>query len=184
MSDLHTYGLLLLLAFVALAAVDGLYFHLWRYRLHETPGSKVEHALHTMRALLFPGIVILLYAMPTAGLLLWAGVALVALDTAVEVADAWLERGSRAPWGGLPPAEYVLHLVLTTLRAASLALVLAARPAAAWVLAPLPALVDPAPAFTAWATGVVLPGAVAIALLHVVLMVPALAGRRPDPSLT
>ena len=36
----------LLAVFAALAAVDGLYIHLWRLRLHARPETRREHWLH------------------------------------------------------------------------------------------------------------------------------------------
>ncbi|MBP8196847.1 MAG: hypothetical protein KAY55_06715, partial [Deltaproteobacteria bacterium] len=42
-----------LLLFTTIAGVDGLYFHLYRYRLYARPASLYEHKLHTVNAVLF-----------------------------------------------------------------------------------------------------------------------------------
>lgn len=47
--------------FALVAAVDGLYFHLWKYRLYARPESVYEHKLHTVRAFLFIPIVFFLF---------------------------------------------------------------------------------------------------------------------------
>jgi hypothetical protein len=48
--------------FAGLAALDGLYLHLWKYQLHVRPESAAEHRLHTTRAVLFVPILVLLFA--------------------------------------------------------------------------------------------------------------------------
>jgi hypothetical protein len=148
-----------LLAFAALSFVDGVVVHLWRERLHRRPESRVEHGLHTARAVLFPAILVAFFdgAAPILGL------ALIAVDQAVEVADMAVERRSRAFSGGLRSSEYVLHGALITLRAAAIAFALmTAQPAAA-----VHTVVD-----------LLLPGAIVAAILHLVLMIPFPRGAR------
>ena len=41
--------------FAAVGAYDGLYLHLWKYRLYAREESRREHALHTAVAFLFVG---------------------------------------------------------------------------------------------------------------------------------
>jgi hypothetical protein len=149
----------ILLVFAALSFVDGIVVHLWRERLHRRPESRVEHALHTARAILFPAILVAFFqgAAPALGL------ALLLVDQGVEVADMAVERRSRAFSGGLRSSEYVLHGVLITLRAAGVAFALtAAQPSAA-----VHGIVD-----------LLLPGAIVAAILHVVLMLPIPARAR------
>ncbi len=157
-------ALVLLQLFAALSIVDGLYLHLWRLRLHARPASYREHLWHTARAGLFAPIVALVVAIPSAGALLWLGVLLVALDQLLGLLDARDERDSRADLGGLGRGEYVLHLALTGLHTAALALALAARPAAAWDPA-APLVVADAPALTLWLAGP-LAGGVLVFALH------------------
>ena len=63
-----------------LAAVDGLYIHLWRLRLHARPETRREHWLHTARALLFPPVLLGLFALPTGGVCLWTAITAAVLD--------------------------------------------------------------------------------------------------------
>jgi hypothetical protein len=166
-TTLSNAAAVLLAAFAALAAVDGLYIHLWRLRLHARPETRREHWLHTARALLFPPILLGLFALPTGGVLLWAAIAAAALDLGAGLWDVAIERDSRAQLGGLGTVEYVVHVAVSMLHAGALALVLAARPAAAWSLAAPPMLDTPMPGFGPALAWNLLPGAVLLGLLHV-----------------
>ena len=161
---------LLLAVFVVLAAVDGLYLHLHRLRLHARPECRREHALHTARAVLFVPILLLLYAQNRGGAALLLGVGIAALDTFLEAADAASEPASRRALGGLGAAESLLHVVLVTLRTASLVLLLVAKPAGAF--APnAPALLQPGyGVFEDFVAKGLLGGAVATAALHAWLL--------------
>ncbi len=156
----------LLLGFVALSTVDGVYLHLWRYRLWARADSRREHWLHTARAVLFAPIVLLVFAQPTAGAALWTGVALLAVDQVFEVLDVLEERRSRAGLGGLSSGEYLVHAVLVTLRAAAVALALASRPAAAWAL-DAPLTIGTYPSSIVMLVDQLVPGALIVAVLHV-----------------
>lgn len=159
----------LLLVFAVLSAVDGLYLHLWRYRLHLRADSAFEHWLHTARAVLFPGILATLFLASPRGTVLWLGLALVAVDQAVELFDTFSERASRASLGGLSSFEYSLHVTLTTLRVAALTLALAAVPSEAWALSAWEFAPVAHPAAVRSAVMLLVPGAIAVAVLHVVL---------------
>ena len=89
----------LLAPLAVLAAVDGLYIHLWRLRLHERPECRREHLLHTARALLFPLGLVLVYGYDTAGGWLLLGVGVVVVDTALEAWDTFEESASRRALG-------------------------------------------------------------------------------------
>lgn len=172
--DLVLAAAIVLQAFVVLSTIDGLYIHLWRLRLHQRPESYREHVWHTARALLFAPVVAILFAMPSAGTLLWLGVVLAVADQVAGVYDAMSERDSRRTLGGLGRGEYVLHVILVAVHAIALTLVLAARPAAAWSLS-APPLLEDWPAVTMLVAGPIV-GGIAVAALHV-----ALAWRhRPD----
>lgn len=132
MEHLVYAALALLVAFTLVAAVDGLYLHLWTYRLHARADSRTEHLTHTLHACLYPVWVYLLFIRHSGGALLWLALAVVLVDFAVESWDVLIERRSRAGLGGLSSGEYWLHVVAITLRVAAIALVLAARPPAAW----------------------------------------------------
>jgi len=153
----------------ALGLLDGVYLHLWRYRLHAHPSSQREHRWHTLRAVLFPFMVATLYLAPPTGWMLWTGVAIVAVDLAILLADVIDEPDSRAPMGGLPGREYMLHVVLVTAHIASVTLLFAALPLDAWSVGST-AMVEWPEATRLLAVNL-LPGGVGIALLHVVLAV-------------
>lgn len=141
----------------ALAFVDGVLVHLVRERLHRRPETRLEHLIHTGRAAVFPPILVLFFAGRAPAL----GIALLAVDQVLEIADMAIERRSRAYSGGLRTSEYLLHGTALTLRGAAIAFSLAAgAPSAALVT-----FVD-----------LLLPGAVLGAILHVVLLVPVRRG--------
>ncbi|RZL97515.1 MAG: hypothetical protein EOO88_62405, partial [Pedobacter sp.] len=95
--------------FVLLALFDGLYLHLIRYRLYEHKESRNEHISHTIRAVLFPIILYVLY-LGNSDSAFYIGMALVVIDISVLGADAYMEKESRVFMGGLPKWEYILHL--------------------------------------------------------------------------
>jgi hypothetical protein len=142
---------LVLLALIAL--LDGVVVHLVRERLHRRPGSRVEHLLHTGRALVFPLILFCFFG--RAGFTL--GIAALIVDQVLEIADMTIERRSRAYSGGLRTSEYLLHGAALTLRSAAIACSFAAG-------TPSPAVVS--------LVEVLLPGAILGAILHVVLIIP------------
>lgn len=110
----------LLAVFVLLALFDGLYLHLIRYRLHEHKESRNEHISHTIRAVLFPIILYVLYLGNSDGAF-YIGMAVVIIDILVLGADAYMEKDSRAFMGGLPRWEYILHLMVNGFHFASIA---------------------------------------------------------------
>jgi hypothetical protein len=166
-SGLVVAAVIVLQVFVVLSTIDGLYIHLWRLRLHQRPESYREHLWHTARALLFAPVVALLFAMPSAGMLLWLGVALAFADQAAGVYDAMSERDSRMTLGGLGRGEYVLHVILVAVHAIALTLVIAARPAAAWSLS-APSTLGDWPSVSMVLAGPIV-GGVVVAGLHVAL---------------
>jgi hypothetical protein len=159
---------LVLQLFALLSAIDGLYIHLWRLRLHARPESYREHLLHTVRAALFVPVVATLFALPSAGMLLWTGVALAALDQAAGISDALAERDSRASLGGLGRGEYALHVLLVAVHAVALTLALVARPGEAWSLS-APTLLGEWPATARMLVMGPMIGGAAVAGLHVAL---------------
>jgi hypothetical protein len=122
----------LLLAFSVIAAVDGFYFHLYRYRLWERPRSRREHMLHTWNAVLMPLSIAPLFLAAATGAWLWGAALLHAATAAIESADVFTEGDSRADLGGLTPAEYWMHFMMSGLRWAYAALAFAALPDGVW----------------------------------------------------
>ena len=166
MPSLYSASAVALAVFMILGTVDGLYFHLWRDRLHTRPASRREHVVHTLRTALFVGLLPSLFLWQTAGALLWAGILLLSLDQGLEIWDMLTEKDSRADLGGLSTSEYVLHMSSSTARGAALALGLVARPAEAWSLAS-PWSLGPMPAFAAIVAWQSVPGALGATALHV-----------------
>jgi hypothetical protein len=164
--DTYTAGAAALAIFLGLGAVDGIYLHLWRYRLHARSASRYEHRIHTIAAVLFAATLPAVFLWETGGVLLWAGIGLIAADLGVSIVDMISERDSRADLGGLSTGEYVLHMLIMSFRGAALALMLAGRPAAAWAF-DAPWIVGSLPGFAAMVAWQALPGAVVMAALHV-----------------
>ncbi len=161
-------GVLVLQAFAVLSAIDGLYIHLWRLGLHRRADSYCEHLWHTARSVLFAPIVVILFAMPSAGALLWVGVGLAIVDQIVGVFDVLSENDSRRSLGGLGRGEYALHVVLVAVHVAATVLVLAARPASAWSLS-APTTLGAWPASVSLLVAGPIVGGIAVAALHVAL---------------
>src|SRR5687767_14562780 len=90
---------LCLFCFAVLSIVDGIYLHLFRYRLFARPASYREHLWHTARAALFAPILWLVFLRESGGASLWIGVGLIALDQIVELLDVLDEKASRAELG-------------------------------------------------------------------------------------
>jgi hypothetical protein len=127
-----------LMIFGMVAAYDGLYLHLWKYRLYARPESRREHKLHTAQGILFIPVIFFLFYQDFGGWALWAGALFLALEQIVEIMDVLDENQSRAGLGGLSSTEYAAHVIAITARTVAVALALAAKPLSAWSLdAPL-----------------------------------------------
>lgn len=155
--DANTAVIACLAALAAIALVDGILVHLVRERLHRRPETRLEHWIHTGRAVVFPPILVFFFARHAPAL----GIAFLAVDQVLEVADMAIERTSRAYSGGLRTSEYLLHGTALTLRGAAIAFSLVAVAPSATVVA----FVD-----------LLLPGTVLGAILHVVLVIPVRRG--------
>ena len=132
MPDLLLISLVPLFGAFGLGAVDGIYFHLNRYRLFAHAESRAEHALHTVRSWLVLPVLALLFLADASGAFLWTAVACVALDQAVLILDLLAEARSRRRFGGLSAAEYQVHVLANGMHGIALALALASRPLSAW----------------------------------------------------
>jgi hypothetical protein len=119
-------SLLFLLGFFVAGGLDGIYFHIARFRLWSRPESRLEHALHAARAVLLPPTIWALYlADRRVGLSL--AVFLVALDVIATVMDVIVEPESRKGIGGLPLGEVALHVAATVFHVGALGLAFAAQ---------------------------------------------------------
>ena len=158
-----------LMIFGVVAAFDGLYLHLWKYRLYARPESRREHKLHTAQGILFVPVIFFLFYQDFGGRALWAGVLFLALEQVVEIMDVLDENQSRAGLGGLSSTEYAAHVVAITARTVAVALVLAAKPLSAWSL-DAPLVTGPEHATTSSAALQMITGNLVVVALHLWLM--------------
>jgi hypothetical protein len=115
----------ILLVYSSVGTVDGIYNHLYRYRLYAHASSFSEHLSHTFLSLgLALTVVMLVFVeMGSVGFAFLLGVQ--ALSVLNTLWDVLLEPKSRAPLGGLPPHEYFLHTIILFLHGAFLWAVIA-----------------------------------------------------------
>lgn len=166
MDDPHLSTATLAAVYAVLAAIDGLWLHLWCYRLHRT--APQEHRIHTARAVLFSAVVPLLLMGWASGPLLWCGALLAVADLALVAWDAAIETRTRAFQRGLPAGEAALHTVLQALHAVVLASAVMARPWSAWMPG---GAAGPGPG--AWSQALlvlVAAGSVLVAVVHLLLL--------------
>lgn len=117
----------LLVLFCILGIFDGLYFHIYKYKLHLVPEARREHAIHTIRGFIFVPIALLLFVFNTGGPLLYLGIVLVVLDAYLELIDILEEKRSRAPLGGITPEESAIHVFASSFKFAAVTLVLTTK---------------------------------------------------------
>jgi hypothetical protein len=120
-----TLPLTILAVAAPLGAIDVLYFHLWKFRLHARRASRAETLTHLLRGVLIAAGAYVMARFEPHGAWFWAIAALFALDFVNNLADVVLEPSSRASLGGVPPAEYALHIAGATLTGAVAAAFLA-----------------------------------------------------------
>ena len=102
----------LLLGWGGIGAIDFVYNHIYRYRLHAHVSSFREHCIHTLLALVLSVTIMMLVfvEMGTLGFAIFLCVQ--ALAVIFTLWDVSLEPASRAPLGGFPPHEYLLHTTI------------------------------------------------------------------------
>lgn len=110
--------LIILLAAGPIGAVDGIYFHLWKFRLYERPESVKEEITHIIRGFLVPGIIAILLLGHPEGFWYWTVGALFAIDSFNTLLDVIFEPYSRAP-RIVPRAELAIHYVGTSMMGAA-----------------------------------------------------------------
>jgi hypothetical protein len=172
------HAALLVMSIVApIAAIDGLYFHIYKLRLYARPASQCETVTHLLRGALFATGAFLLARYEPRGAWFWVVTAVIALDFANNIADVILEPKSRAALGGLPPVEYVIHIIGATASGGIAALWIAiGHP-----LAALPTELAPQTTLPGWlgTNGYVLAaGAVAMTIAEGALLARAMARQR------
>lgn len=104
---------IVLLLFVGLlGALDIALFHKRAHDLHHQPSARVELLPHFLRGPTYAVLFAVVPSFELAGGWFWAMVALLTFDVAISIWDFAVEKTSRAPMGGLPTGEYVLHSII------------------------------------------------------------------------
>ncbi|MGB5554092.1 MAG: hypothetical protein WBM83_05480 [Flavobacteriaceae bacterium] len=163
-----------LILFMVLATFDGFYLHIFKYALYNHSESRFEHKTHTLRALLFPSIVWLLFVNQSNYNAFLIGVGLVLLDLIVLAIDAYSEKESRSFMGGLPRWEYIIHLLSNAFHFSTILLVLAIKFSieGSTLVFVETITASPAKEFFTFISINVIPGGIILGLLHVALMLP------------
>ncbi|MBL8680424.1 MAG: hypothetical protein JNK05_14700 [Myxococcales bacterium] len=135
-------ALLILCVLAPIGAIDVLYYHLFRFKLYERDASVAEELTHFVRHLCFVAAVALLAGGTPSPLADKVILGILALDLVNSALDVALEEASRAPLGGLPRGEYLLHFLGTFGSGLVAAAYLYERgrsfaPAPAWQVAPM-----------------------------------------------
>jgi len=168
--------IILLCLFAILGMYDGFYLHIFKYELYGHAESISEHLTHTIRAILFP---IILYSCYIAKSPSWFyfGLIVLLIDIFVTVVDAYMEKDSRSFMGGLPRWEYIVHLLVNGFHFASIAVfvVIKVRMTSTGLT-----LVDNFDsignyALFQWLVVNLIPGAILMAVLHVMVAIPPTA---------
>jgi hypothetical protein len=164
----------------AVGAIDSLYFHLYRFRLFRQPSARGETLLHLARAATYALALGLLSSFVPRGGWFWALASVFTLDLAIDVVDVLVEPASRAPLGGLPGIEYLLHMLVMAISGA----IWASFGAAGWSQRVLPTALLPAdgrPAWLYWDARLTALGSVALLLLEGGLFLSARRGGFTPP---
>lgn len=172
-----TIAIVLLILFALLGLYDGFYLHIFKYKLYENPASRNEHITHTIRGILFPGILYFLYLRQDCTACFYIGMAFVLADIATLFADAWLEKDSRDFMGGLPRWEYIIHLFVNGFHFASIAVFLVIKlnmTDNGLEFRSDFSAVSNYPAFV-WLVTNLIPGGIFMALLHITVLFPSSA---------
>lgn len=165
---------ILLILFSILALYDGFYLHIFKYKLHNHSQSKTEHYVHTIRAVFFPLILYFLFLKQDSTISFVIGLTIVILDILVMAIDAFIEKDSREFMGGLPRWEYMLHLFVNGFHFASIAVFLSIKLRYENNQIAILSPIDQYQNYEIFHAVVInlLPGAILIALLHLLLCVP------------
>lgn len=105
----------LLLVIGLLGAFDIVWFHMRAARLVERPECRREVLVHIARGVVYAAQLVLIPNVRFRGTWVLALAALFAIDVVIATLDVLAEPDSRAKQGGLPPGEYLMHVVLSVL---------------------------------------------------------------------
>lgn len=174
MEIIYYLSAIFLVLFMLLATYDGLYLHLWKYELFKREESVFEHKTHTLRAIFFPLIVWLLF-INSDTFSFYVGISFILLDLIVLAIDAYSEKDSRQFMDGLPKWEYIIHLFSNGFHFAATALLLATRITITEneiSLSMMANTISEGQELLDFISVNIIPGAILMALLHVLLIFP------------
>lgn len=132
MLEMKILACVFLFLFLNLATLDGIYLHLYKYKLYARKDSKKEHLIHSVNSFFFPWSVYLIFLDQFQGVYLWLGVLINAISFVIEYIDIFEEKRSRASLGGLASYEYAMHMAMSALRACYTVLIFVSRPSSDW----------------------------------------------------
>lgn len=169
--DISNIVLVLLVSFSLLAFFDGIVLHLWKYQLYRYSDTFYEHILHSLRATLFPILLLGLFFYDLRGPLFLGVIFLTFVDLVIQGFDMWEENKARKRFGGLSSLEYILHVVLTSFHTSMILLYIISKPEQAWNFADSTFFAASPNEYLVALN--LLPGAVIVALLHWILALPS-----------
>lgn len=105
----------LLMAIGLLGALDIALFHTRAHQLRSQPSARVELISHSLRGPTYTALFVLVPNFAAHGTWFAVMLAILVFDIGVSLWDFAIERRSRAPMGGLPSGEYVLHSIIAML---------------------------------------------------------------------
>lgn len=155
----------LLLLIAILGAFDVAYFHSYKQRLVHHAESRTEAWIHVARGVVYTLQLAIVPNLRLSGAWYIAFVAIFLADVAIAMADIAVEPASRRSLGGLPPGEYLMHVVLSVLVGAYLHAI--ATSSARWAGMPTEIAVAPAaPTPLRVALGALAAGCLAVAIVE------------------
>ena len=105
----------LLMAIGVLGALDIALFHTRAHQLRTRPSARLELVTHSLRGPTYAFLFVVVPSFAAHGSWFLLMLAVLLFDVAISLWDFSIERRSRAPMGGLPTGEYVLHSIIAML---------------------------------------------------------------------
>jgi len=105
-------ALALLFVLACLGATDIVLYHSFSHGIRSHAESRAELWIHSLRGPLYATLFLVLPNFALAGGWVLALYALLVIDVVITIVDFALESDSRQQLGGLPPGEYVLHMLI------------------------------------------------------------------------
>lgn len=163
----------LMIAAGTIGSIDGLYYHLYKFRLFERRTSRLEEVTHLIRFATFATGLWILAGHRPAGGWFWALAAIFTVEFVDSMTDVICEPRSRRDLGGIPPVEYAVHMCAGMATAAGWASFLILG----WSAHAAPTALLPAesmPAWLVWGGRATALGAAGLGLLELTLFARAL----------